>query len=42
MRIEYWPTSEGVHVVQIDPDHRVTLLRVMFICKQAARLLGTA
>ena len=40
-RIEYWPTSEGIHVVEID-EQIVRLLRVMHICKTAARLLGTA
>lgn len=37
-RIEYWPTSEGIHVVEISPSG-VRCIRILHTCKRAAEMM---
>lgn len=40
-RIEYWPTSEGIHVVEISPSG-ARCIRILYTCKRAAELIREA
>ena len=37
-RIEYWPTSEGIHVVEISPSG-ARCIHILYTCKVAAEII---